>query len=129
MRPPSNGLTEQELELMKIVWRRRAATVRDVYEELLKQRKIAYTTVMTMLNVLVDKGRLRKRPDDKPFVYEPTEPRRKVIGSMVGDFIGRVFDGSARPLLVQLVEDRKLSEDDLDEIRRLIRERDEEAGR
>ncbi len=121
MRPKSTTLTEQELELMKIVWELGKPTVREVYETLLERRKVAYTTVMTMLNVLADKGRLKKRKQGKAYVYQPSESRQKVVGSMVKEFVGRVFDGSAKPLLVQLVEDRKLSEEDLDEIRRMIR--------
>ena len=122
MRPKTATLTEQELELMKIVWELGKPTVREVYENLLERRKVAYTTVMTMLNVLADKGRLKKRKEGKAYVYRPAEPRQKVVGSMVKEFVGRVFDGSAKPLLVQLVEDRKLSEEDLDEIRRMIRD-------
>jgi predicted transcriptional regulator len=60
MRKPSRTLTPQELELMKLVWSRGQATVRDVYEALLVDRRIAYTTVMTMMNVLEKKGHLRK---------------------------------------------------------------------
>ena len=128
MRPKATTLTEQELELMKIVWDLGKPTVREVYEKLRERRKVAYTTVMTMMNVLADKGRLKKRKVGKAYVYQPAEPRKKVVGSMVKEFVGRVFDGSARPLLVQLVEDRKLSEKDLDEIRRMIRESEEEKS-
>ena len=62
MRPRSRTLTAQELEIMKIVWSLKTATVRDVYEDLLKRRKIAYTTVMTMMKILEDKHYLKKRP-------------------------------------------------------------------
>lgn len=126
MRPKKATLTDQELELMKLVWKLGEPTVRDVYEEMRKRRRIAYTTVMTMLNVLVEKGRLTKRRRDRAYVYSPTEERRDVLGAMVREFVGRVFDGSARPLMIQLVEDRKLSEQDLDEIRAMIREADGE---
>ena len=121
-------MTEQELELMKLVWDLGEPTVREVYEALREQRKVAYTTVMTMLNVLVDKGRLEKAQGERAFVYRPTEPRDKTVRSMVRDFVGRVFDGSARPLLVQLVEDRKLTEKDLEEIRAMIRDADKKGG-
>ena len=123
MRAKSPTLTEQELELMKLVWELSEPTVRDVYEAMRLQRKVAYTTVMTMLNVLVEKGRLEKVQGERAFLYLPTEPREKTMRSMVREFVGRVFDGSARPLLVQLVEDRKLTEKDLDEIRKMIREK------
>ena len=114
--------TEQELEILKIVWRLKTATVREVYEALLERRRIAYTTVMTMMNVLERKGHLRKQRDAKAFVYAATRPQRQVIGKMVREFVDRVFNGSARPLLVHLVEDRKLSEDDLRELRRALEE-------
>ncbi len=114
--------TEQELEILKIVWRLKTATVREVYEALLERRRIAYTTVMTMMNILERKGHLRKRREAKAFVYAPTRPQRQVIGKMVREFVDRVFNGSARPLLVHLVEDRKLSEDDLRELRRALEE-------
>lgn len=108
---------------MKIVWAGGAATVREVYETLREKRTIAYTTVMTIMNILVDKKHLKKKSVDRVFSYEPTKPKEKVIGEMVKEFVGRVFDGSAQPLLVQLVEDRHLNEKDLREIERLIEEK------
>jgi predicted transcriptional regulator len=96
MKPKKTGLTDQELEIMKVVWNRGAATVRDVYEELLKHRKIAYTTVQTMMGVLEHKGRLKKETDDRAYVYRPAQSQKEVVGSMVGDFVKRVFNGSAK---------------------------------
>jgi BlaI family penicillinase repressor len=116
-------LTAQELEIMKIVWRSGASTVRGVYEDLLERRKIAYTTVMTMMNILEQKGYLKKTQKDRAYVYQATRPQKQVIRGMVREFVDRVFNGSAEPLLLHLVEDRRLSENDLDEIRRLMREK------
>jgi predicted transcriptional regulator len=116
-------LTAQELEIMKIVWRSGASTVRGVYEDLLGRRKIAYTTVMTMMNILEQKGYLKKTQKDRAYVYQATRPQKQVIRGMVREFVDRVFNGSAEPLLLHLVEDRRLSENDLDEIRRLMREK------
>jgi predicted transcriptional regulator len=118
-----NVLTDQELEIMKIVWQRGTATVRDVYEELLKSRKIAYTTVMTMMGILEQKGRLSKTQRDRAYVYSPTEPQGEVVGSMVHDFLKRVFDGSAKPLLVHLLENKNISREELDEISKLAKKR------
>src|SRR5262245_15618005 len=103
MRTPKRTLTDQELELMKIVWSRGTATVRDVYEELLRRRKIAYTTVMTVMKTLEQKGHLKAIQKDRAYVYTPTQPKDKVIQNMVGDFLDRVFNGSAQPLLAHLV--------------------------
>ncbi|HEY1496562.1 MAG TPA: BlaI/MecI/CopY family transcriptional regulator [Candidatus Solibacter sp.] len=121
MRRRSTTLTEQELEIMKIVWERESATVRDVYETLLEQRKVAYTTVMTMMKILEQKKYLKKTQADRAYVYRPTEPKGKVIGDMVRDFVNRVFNGSAEPLLVHLVEEHDLSPEELDEIARIRR--------
>lgn len=103
---------------MKIVWRREAATVRDVYEDLLKRRKIAYTTVMSALKTLEQKGYLRAQQQERAYVYEPTQPKSQVIKGMVREFVDRVFGGAARPLVVHLLEDERLSEADLRELQR-----------
>jgi len=123
MRSKSRTLTEQELEIMKVVWELHNATVRDVYEALLRRRKIAYTTVMTMMNILEEKGYLKKRAEDKAHVYRPAQARARVIRAMVQEFVERVFNGSAEPLLVQLVKDRQLSPQELEKIARAIKER------
>jgi BlaI family transcriptional regulator, penicillinase repressor len=119
VRPKASTLTEQELEIMKIVWEREQATVRDVYEKLLEKRKVAYTTVMTMMKILEGKKYLKKTQADRAYLYRPTQPKNKVVGAMVRDFVNRVFNGAAQPLLVHLVEEHKLSREDLEEIARL----------
>jgi BlaI family transcriptional regulator, penicillinase repressor len=119
MRPRNKTLTGQELEIMKIVWERERATVRDVYEALLEHRKVAYTTVMTMMKILEQKGFLKKSQEDRAYVYKPAQPQRQVVGAMVREFVNRVFNGSAEPLLVHLVEEHHLSPKDLEEIARL----------
>jgi predicted transcriptional regulator len=124
MRVRKPVLTEHELAIMQIVWQRPAVTVRDVYEELLKRRKIAYTTVMTMMGILETKGYLKRNRDAKAYVYRPTKGKSKVLGSMVSDFVNRVFDGSAKPLLVHLVENEHLSQEELDEIAGLLKEKE-----
>jgi BlaI family transcriptional regulator, penicillinase repressor len=124
MRSKSPTLTEQELEIMKIVWGREVATVRDVYEALLARRKIAYTTVMTMMKILEQKKYLRKTQEDRAYVYRPAKPKNQVIKSMVQEFVNRVFNGSAEPLLVHLIEDQRFSEKDLEEIARMIRRKE-----
>ena len=108
---------------MKIVWAREQATVRDVYETLLERRKVAYTTVMTMMKILEQKGHLKKRADDKAHVYKPTKPKSAVIRNMVRDFVERVFNGSAEPLVMHLVEERHLSDAEISEIERMLKER------
>jgi BlaI family penicillinase repressor len=123
MKRTRRPLTEQELEIMKIIWRRGSSTVRDVYEELLAKRKIAYTTVMTMMGILEQKGHLKKSADERAYVYTPAQPQQEVLGNMVQDFVKRVFNGSAKPLLVHLIEEDKISTEELDEISKLLRDK------
>jgi predicted transcriptional regulator len=122
MRTRSRTLTEQELEIMKVVWGLGRATVRDVYEVLRERRKIAYTTVMTMMNILEAKKHLKKQAQERAYVYQATRPRSQVIKAMVREFVDRVFNGSAEPLLVHLIKERRLSQKDLEKIARTIGE-------
>ncbi len=107
---------------MKVVWSLGRPTVREVFDVLRRRRELAYTTVMTMMNILVQKQHLARERDGRAFRYTPVRSRQQVIAGMVDEFVGRVFDGAARPLLVSLVKDRGLSADDLDAIRRAIDE-------
>jgi predicted transcriptional regulator len=119
-------LTEQELEIMKVVWDLKTPTVRQVYEVLRTRRQVAYTTVMTMMNILEQKGFLSKKTQERAYLYQPTKPKKQVIRGMVRDFVDRVFNGSAQPLLLQLVEDRQLTRKDLAEIAGILNESGEE---
>ena len=105
---------------MKVVWRLGHATVRDVYEALLESRHIAYTTVMTMMNILETKGYLKKEKHDRAYRYRPARPERAVISSMVREFVNRVFDGAPRPLLLHLVREGRLTDAERRELLRLI---------
>jgi BlaI family penicillinase repressor len=120
MTQPSLTLTGQELAIMKVVWVKKEATVREVYETLRERRRIAYTTVMTMMNILETKGYLLKEAHGRAFRYRPSQPERRVLTAMVREFVDRVFDGAARPLLVHLAADTRLSKAERAELRRLI---------
>jgi len=105
---------------MHVVWSKQKATVRDVYEALREHKKVAYTSVMTVMKILEQKGYLKKKQQERAYIYRPARPRAQVLGVMVRDFVDRVFQGATKPLLVHLVEDERLSENDLAEIRRLL---------
>jgi predicted transcriptional regulator len=125
MRTPQPTLTPQELAIMKVVWRLEKATVRDVYEALRAKRSIAYTTVMTMMKILEEKGYLKKTRLERAYVYKPSRPRQQVVGAMVREFVDRVFDGAAGGLLAHLAKDSRLSKVEREHIRRVIEEMDE----
>ena len=120
MRRKSETLTGQELEIMKVIWPLGHATVRDVYDALRERRTVAYTTVQTMMNILETKGHLKKEPGEKARVYAPVRPQHLVVRSMVREFVNRVFDGSARPLLVHLLKEKGLTERERKELQRLL---------
>jgi len=122
MKKPERKLTDAELEIMHVVWEIDGGTVRQVHEILNQQRPLAYTTVMTMMSILEEKGHLTRSKEGRAYRYEPVRPKSQVISGMVDDFVGRVFEGSAAPLVVSLVKDKKISKKDLDEIARMIRE-------
>jgi len=110
---------------MKVVWKLESATVRDVYERLRTRRSVAYTTVLTMMKILEQKGYVKKTRADKAFVYRAARPRAQVIAGMVREFVDRVFDGASRPMLLHLVKDAKLSEKERKALLRAIEEVDE----
>ena len=124
MRPTSRTLTAHELQIMEIIWQHEAGvTVRDVYEELRAKRPIAYTTVMTNLKTLERKGYLRTSQQERAYVYRPAKPKQQVVRAMVREFIDRVFDGSARPLLLHMIEDDQLTDAELRDITKMMREK------
>lgn len=110
---------------MKVVWQLRQSTVRQVYETLREQRPIAYTTVMTMMKILEDKGYLKKVMVDRAHVYTPARPRQQVVGAMVRDFLDRVFDGASDSLLLHLARDNKLTDKQKRLVKQLLEEVDE----
>jgi BlaI family transcriptional regulator, penicillinase repressor len=122
VRRPLKALGAQELAIMKVVWRLKDASVRDVYETLRERRSVAYTTVMTMMNTLETKGYLKKHLDGRAFRYQPAVPEQRVVGAMVREFVERVFDGGSAALLAHLVSESDLTDEEREELRRLIDE-------
>lgn len=110
---------------MKVVWRLKDVSVREVYETLRERRPVAYTTVMTMMKILEEKGYLKKTAADRAHVYRPARPRQQVVGAMVREFLDRVFDGASDGLLLHLAKDNKLTEKQRRIVKQLIEEIDE----
>jgi predicted transcriptional regulator len=121
---PTQPLTPQELAIMKVVWRLGTATVRDVHDVLRKEHRddLAYTTVLTMMRILEQKGVLAKdaSAESRAHRYRPVRSQRQMMRLMVREFVDRVFDGAADSLVAHLVSDRKLSARDRAEIRKLL---------
>ena len=105
---------------MKVIWPLGRATIREVYDALRERRAVAYTTVQTMMNILETKGHLKREAGEKAHVYVPVRPQQIVVRSMVRDFVNRVFDGSARPLLVHLLKEKGLTDRERRELQKLL---------
>ena len=117
-RPRSPQPTPAELEILKVLWDHGPATVRQVMDQLPGGR--AYTTIMTLMNVMHDKGLLRREPRGNAFIYRPAATRDKTLRKLVGDIVDRAFEGSASALVAHLLEQAKPDENELNEIRKLI---------
>jgi len=122
----SEQLTPLETEIMNVLWEISPATVQTVQQRL--PRELAYTTVQTMLNVLVRKKKARRTLKDRAYYYRPAVKRDQVAGSAVKDLIDRLFGGSAESLVMSLVESRQLTPEKLERLQRMLKtgeERDE----
>lgn len=127
-RPKHDHPTPGELEVLKIIWRRGACTVRDVMEELNETRARAYTSVMSLLNVMADKGLLKRQAHGRAFLYSARVDEKKTLRRLVNDLVGRAFEGSASLLVGHLLEESRPSPEELDEIRQAIEEYRTEQG-
>ena len=121
-RPSSDHPTELELEILKILWEESPLRVRDVRARLESQagRVLAHSTVITMLNIMFDKGFLKRKKDGKSFLFSPKVKKERVTGGMMGDLLSRAFDGSMSAMMVNLLETNDVDATELAEIRKLI---------
>jgi BlaI family transcriptional regulator, penicillinase repressor len=118
----SERLTPLETEIMNVLWEISPATVQTVQQRL--PRELAYTTVQTMLNVLVRKKKARRTLKDRAYYYRPAVKRDQVAGSAVKDLIDRLFGGSAESLVMSLVESRQLTPEKLERLQRMLKARE-----
>ena len=110
--------TEAELAILRVLWTRGPSTVRDVAETM--GRENAYTTVLKLLQIMTEKGLVRRDESSRTHVYEAAASEEHTQRQLIGDLLDRVFDGSASKLVLQLLGTRKASKAELAEIERLI---------
>ena len=121
-RPRSEHPTPGELEVLQIIWRLESCTVRQVLDELNRVRPRAYTSVMSLLNVMTDKKLLHRKPNGRAFMYSARVEEQPTLREMVGDLVERAFGGSPELLVARALEQTDLSKQQLDEIHRMIDE-------
>ncbi len=116
-------LTDLELEIMQVVWGAHPGplTVREVVERLRSSRRSAYTTIQTVMGILARKGALScERGPGRAHQYRARWSRHETTSSMTADFVARLFGGSVRPLVAELLEHESLSRSELEELKRRI---------
>jgi len=121
-RTKSSTLTEVEQRLMEIMWERKSATVSEVLAKLSEDRKVAFNTVQTMLRILERKGYLKHKIQGRAFRYYPIVDRGQASTSAVKHLLKRFFDGAPGKLAINILENERLSGDDLAKLKRLISE-------
>lgn len=119
-RSASKHPTELELEILKVVWQTEPTTVRQVRDALASVRDLAYTTVMTVMSIMADKGYLTRKKDGRSYIYEAAYREQKASRNMLQDVIDRVFGGSTTAVMQHLLETSDINDEELKQIRSLI---------
>jgi BlaI family transcriptional regulator, penicillinase repressor len=121
--------TDAELAILRILWNRGASTVRQVHEVLSRERPSAYTTALKLLQIMTEKGLVRRDETDRTHVYHARLSEEQTQRQLVRDLVDRAFGGSASKLVMQALAGKRTSADELTEIRKLIDGRDGREGR
>lgn len=114
------ALSKGELEVARVLWELKKATVREVFEAIPADRRLEFATVQTYLRRLESKGYVKADLDGRVRVYSPRVRPATVIRETVGDLVDRLFAGETLPLMRHLIEDGRVSADELAELRDLI---------
>lgn len=120
-------LGETEMEVLQLVWELGEATVNDVRDRILEERDVAYTTIMTVMKNLAEKGYLTYEKDGRTYVYSAARPAEEVRHNLLRELMGKVFEGSASALVQTLVQHEELSPDERARIQDLIDRLDEDT--
>ena len=127
-RPRSENPTPAQLEVLQVIWDRGPSTAREVMKVLNRRRSRAYTSVMSLMTIMAEKGLLSQKPRGRAFVYSAKISQAKTQSRMVRDILCRVFDGSASTLVTQLLQQVKPDSEEMDEIRKTIDEFAQKKG-
>jgi len=122
---PRQSLGDLQHAIMAVLWQRGEATTADVHEVLRDERGLALTTIATMLRKMEEKGVVAHRANGRQFVYRPTVSEDQVRRSMVGELVGRLFNGDPRALVAHLVSENEIDPEELDELRQRLQRRGE----
>lgn len=119
--------TPTELEILSILWDKGPSTVREVHEVLSRGRKIGYTGALKFLQIMTAKGSVIRNEDERAHVYQAKEPADETKRRVARDVLQKIFGGSVSQLVLHLIEDKKASPDEIEEIRRLLDDYDQKG--
>jgi predicted transcriptional regulator len=115
--------TDRELEALKVLWERGRATVREIADAMnAGDEMLAYTTVLSLLQVMEQKGLVAHERDGKAYVYLPRVERQSTFRRLAGGFLEKVFDGAVDEYLVHALESKRLSDEELDQLEAMLAE-------
>lgn len=127
-RPRHENPTPAELEVLQVIWEQGPSTVRAVMTALNRVRPRAYTSVMSLMNVMADKGLLSQKPEGRAFLYSARITQQKTQSRLLRDLLNRAFDGSASALVTHLLQQAKPDQAELDEIQKTIQRFEQNGG-
>lgn len=124
MRRSSNRPTDAELEILRVLWDHGWSTVREIHDILNQAKPTGYTTVLKLTQIMADKGLVRRNEveNQRAHVYEASLPKEETQRQLVGDLLGRAFDGSASELVMRALSNKRATPQELEEIRKLLDE-------
>src|ERR1700761_8067527 len=118
--------TKSELEILQVLWDKGPSTVRDVNNELLKQKDVNYTTTLKLMQIMADKGILNRDEAQMKHIYSVAQEEQKTKAYLVDKFVDSMYKGSSGKLVMQLLGNKNTSLQDLQEIKELIKKLEEE---
>ena len=121
-RRPGAGPTQRQLEILQVLWQHGPSTVRQINKHINRAKTTGYTTTLKLMQIMLDKGLLRRDETQRPQVYQPAVSRAKAEHQLVGDLLERVFDGSASQFVQSVLSAKKATPREMNEIRRLLRD-------
>jgi len=112
--------TDSELAILRVLWSRGPSTVRAVYDDLKSAKPVGYTTILKLMQIMAEKGLVRRNEEQRTHVYEAVAPRESTQRQIVGDLLDRAFGGSAMQLVMQALSAKRASPAEIEQIRRLL---------
>jgi len=114
--------TTSELQILQVLWERGPSTVREVHDALQTEKALGYTTVLKLMQIMTSKGLVRRDEQQRAHVYEAQQPAEKTKRQLAADVLERVFDGSARELMLHALAAQRSSKKEIEELRSLLDE-------